>query len=88
MAELFARYGYRCWICREMIDPALRSPHPASSSTDHVIPRALGGSDEIENLRPTHRHCNASRGIGKVGKQFPGLAEDPVEWMAWEEAAS
>lgn len=29
---------------------------------DHVVPRSLGGSDELDNLRPAHRSCNGSRG--------------------------
>lgn len=29
---------------------------------DHILPRALGGSDRIENLRAAHRSCNARRG--------------------------
>jgi hypothetical protein len=29
---------------------------------DHVIPRAYGGSDDIENLRAAHRSCNGRKG--------------------------
>ena len=29
---------------------------------DHLVPRSLGGSDDIGNLRPAHRSCNGRRG--------------------------
>jgi 5-methylcytosine-specific restriction endonuclease McrA len=28
---------------------------------DHIIPRALGGSDDPANLQATHRSCNARK---------------------------
>lgn len=31
---------------------------------DHIQPRALGGADTVENLRPTHPTCNRSAGTG------------------------
>ncbi|MEE1111295.1 MAG: HNH endonuclease [Alphaproteobacteria bacterium] len=27
-------------------------------SWDHITPRALGGTDDLENLQPMHKHCN------------------------------
>jgi hypothetical protein len=27
-------------------------------SWDHIIPRALGGTDDLENLQPMHKRCN------------------------------
>ena len=29
---------------------------------DHIIPRANGGADTIDNLQPAHRSCNGRRG--------------------------
>lgn len=29
---------------------------------DHIIPRSLGGVDDVENLRPACEHCNGKRG--------------------------
>ncbi|WP_461186313.1 HNH endonuclease [Trueperella pyogenes] len=56
------RYGTICVICRETIDLRLRWPDPGSFTIDHVLPRALGGSDAIGNLRPAHKKCNEQKG--------------------------
>lgn len=61
-------YGTRCIHCGEPIDMAYCDEfiyghnNPLRPSVDHVIPRAMGGSDRLENLRPAHLGCNAARG--------------------------
>lgn len=49
------RDGYTCRIdgCTE---------HGPADTADHVIPRAMGGSDDLDNLRAAHRLCNLRRG--------------------------
>jgi 5-methylcytosine-specific restriction endonuclease McrA len=56
-------YGTDCYICSEPIN--LSAPRSAVADgwkrglhIDHVIPIALGGSDIIENVRPSHAICN------------------------------
>lgn len=49
-------YGYDCHLCGK---PILTS---RDLSIDHVLPRARGGSDSLENLRPAHVSCNSSKG--------------------------
>jgi 5-methylcytosine-specific restriction endonuclease McrA len=61
-AKALARYGWVCWLCGEPITEGWPDRHPLSASVDHVLPRSLGGSDSIQNLRPVHFGCNASRG--------------------------
>lgn len=69
-AQILARWGPYCWICvlngrglwRSRINLRLRWPHPRCFTRDHVIPRARGGTDAIENLRGAHHECNSKRG--------------------------
>lgn len=52
--QLKSRDGDSCFICK--------SPFVEEQPTiDHWIPKAVGGSDEIENLRITHRKCNTDK---------------------------
>lgn len=69
-AELLRIWGPYCWICvlsgkglrRSRINLRLKWPHPRCFTRDHVIPRAMGGSEDITNQRPAHHMCNSSRG--------------------------
>lgn len=47
-----ATYGDICHLCG----------HAGATSVDHIRPRALGGSDDIDNLLPAHAFCNTGRG--------------------------
>jgi 5-methylcytosine-specific restriction endonuclease McrA len=47
-----------CWICGWTI--GLDQPRVA----DHVIPGALGGADDPENMRLAHAACHAQRHRG------------------------
>ncbi|AHU88878.1 HNH endonuclease [Trueperella pyogenes] len=62
MRLLYSIYGNRCAKCGQPIDITLRYPHKMSGSIGHQLPRAKGGSDRIENLRPEHLTCNVSAG--------------------------
>jgi 5-methylcytosine-specific restriction endonuclease McrA len=64
IAELGARDGWKCHICRRHVDRRLSAPDPWSPTFDHLIPVSDGGSEEPENLALAHWHCNSSRGAG------------------------
>ena len=51
-----------CAMCGGWIDRTLSARHPLGPSVDHAVPRSLGGSDSIDNLRPMHLVCNIRRG--------------------------
>jgi len=65
-----------CWICGYSIDTTLdsyvfypdgsRVQNVLSFSEDHVIPKSLGGSDTIENIKPAHLLCNEVRQAQEV----------------------
>jgi hypothetical protein len=38
------------------------SNSPFGWELDHIVPKALGGSDDVSNLRP--RHCSGNRSAG------------------------
>lgn len=55
------RDGFACVACGS----------EESLSIDHVLPRALGGSDDMSNLQTLCRWCNTSKGTKTMD-----------EWMA------
>lgn len=62
---LIERDGQDCWLCGDLVDVDLPSgPRGCDDgpSVDHVIPRSLGGPDDIDNLRLAHWGCNRNRG--------------------------
>ncbi len=66
VSSLLERWGNCCYICNKPID--LGAPRSCSTAgweqglhIDHVLPRALGGNNSIENLRPTHGLCNIKK---------------------------
>lgn len=57
--ELALRDGTDCGICGEPVDMDLRrSESLMCPSVDHIVPRALGGTHEPENLQLAHLYCN------------------------------
>ena len=62
--QVFDAYGTDCHICKTPID--LNAPRQAYIGNgwefglhfDHVIPLSKGGSDTLENIRPSHAVCN------------------------------
>jgi 5-methylcytosine-specific restriction endonuclease McrA len=59
-AATFARWGRACWRCGAY-----------ASTVDHVVPRVLGGTHDLDNLRPACRRCNFSTGAS-VGNRLRG----------------
>jgi 5-methylcytosine-specific restriction endonuclease McrA len=72
-SEVLQKYGTKCYICKTEIDlnasrrSGIGSNWEKGLNIDHVIPISLGGSDTLENVRPTHVICNIKKG-NKVDK--------------------
>lgn len=62
--DLFLSYGTKCHICKTEID--LDAPRRVGLDegwqrglhVDHLIPISKGGSDTLDNVRPSHGICN------------------------------
>lgn len=67
--------GCTCHICHHAIDLDIRAPHPDAFSIDHFVPRALGGSNDSENLRASHLGCNQKRHLRPLGVTDPDRGE-------------
>jgi 5-methylcytosine-specific restriction endonuclease McrA len=60
-------YGATCHICNQPIDLTLprkvgQPNWEMALHLDHVVPLARGGSDTIDNVRPSHGICNKKKG--------------------------
>ena len=53
------RDGWTCWLCNQAVDPYDLGVHRAS--VDHVLPRSMGGGNELPNLKLAHQSCNGYR---------------------------
>jgi 5-methylcytosine-specific restriction endonuclease McrA len=74
-------YGYNCYICFCPIDVNVDRKIGKNKSwqfalhLDHVIPLSKGGTDLIENIRPTHAVCNLKKG-SKTPKDFDTVVSE------------
>ncbi|WP_342669491.1 HNH endonuclease signature motif containing protein [Corynebacterium oculi] len=59
-AATLAAHGTVCHLCGL----------PGATTADHVVPRAAGGDDSLENLRPAHSKCNSARGDKSLSEWF------------------
>lgn len=59
---VYERDAWMCGICGESVDASLAGSRSIwRPSLDHIIPYAVGGSDDPENLRLAHFWCNSVR---------------------------
>lgn len=72
-AQLKAAPGLHfCHICGQQIDMTLKFPHPGSWSCQHITPRSMGGSSEMDNLAEAHKRCQDKEGNALAGRAFLG----------------
>lgn len=67
---VYNRDKWRCRLCGEKINPALRYPNPMRASLDHVIPISRGGSHTYANTQAAHLQCNVKKNNGGSGEQL------------------
>lgn len=74
------RDGDLCSVCGKPIDFTVAPGGWMGPSLEHVIPKAAGGSNELENLRLAHaRPCNHAKAGVHDGLDFAaaGLGDGP-----------
>lgn len=62
--ELRKRDGPWCHICGYETVGSVGNDQ-LSPTRDHIVPKALGGTNDLSNLRLAHRFCNSVRGVGQ-----------------------
>ena len=65
LPTLIRQQGSVCGICKTSLPNELED-----IQVDHIIPRAHGGTDVVDNLQATHARCNLSKGA-KLGYGQP-----------------
>jgi 5-methylcytosine-specific restriction endonuclease McrA len=64
-AEIFLHHKGKCHLCTRRIG------NKEPWEVEHVIPKAMGGTDDIENTKPAHVDCHA----GKTRKDKGNIAK-------------
>lgn len=76
ISKLVQRDGAWCHYCGyEVRNLNAMSLDRDAASRDHIVPRALGGRNAIENLRIAHKFCNSVRALGFDSQQSMRLHE-------------
>lgn len=65
--QMLSKYGTLCYLCNEEIN--LQAPRSSGAPgwerslwKEHVVAIANGGSDTLENVKPSHALCNLNKG--------------------------
>ena len=59
--QIFARDNYACRYCGRILPEDILQ-------IDHIVPRALGGSDELDNLATACPNCNYRKGAKELSQ--------------------
>lgn len=78
--EVLRRDDYRCRYCRSTDNPL---------TVDHVLPVALGGSDNPDNLVAACRDCNAGKSsVAPDASMVADVESDAIRWAAARKIAA
>lgn len=68
--EIFERDGWRCHLCRKLVNRDVPRLHLDGATIDHLIPTSLGGVDEPSNVATAHWKCNRGKRAKAMGEQL------------------
>lgn len=74
MELTYSNYEPLCHLCGTWI------VEDSERSVDHIVPRSLGGTDDLDNLRPAHGVCNSARGNKSI-EEFRSTNTNELEWL-------
>ena len=85
--DILYLWGTDCYLCGEPIDlEANRGPGlpgwERGLHLDHVVPLSAGGTDTLDNVKPSHGQCNLTKsstvleGYGKVDESLKVLFDE------------
>lgn len=63
MTKLLRKYNWRCAVCGRSVRFDVDKAHPLRATIDHIVARALGGSNQFQNLQLACFSCNNSKGL-------------------------
>lgn len=61
--SIHERDGWICWLCGGTTSTTYAADDPASPTIDHLMPVALGGTNDDDNLATAHSECNTRRSV-------------------------
>ena len=67
--DIYNKYEKHCAYCGIMLEYD-------EMQVDHIVPKQLGGKDEMTNYNPACRSCNASKSTYSVAEFRKRLVED------------
>jgi len=59
--KIHERDHWACGLCGMQCEREFKYGSVTSPTLDHIMPRSLGGSDDMDNLTTAHWGCNARR---------------------------
>ena len=57
-AYIFNRDRWICGLCGQKVSRTRKHPDPLAGSVDHIVPIAMGGTNDLTNLQLAHLQCN------------------------------
>lgn len=71
LEEVGERDGWRCWLCDDVVDPAMSVNDPRGPSVDACVSKAKAKGRPAVEERLAHRACNTKKGAIEAVVPWP-----------------